>query len=59
MTRDLVVEWHGRRFVVELAPGGVAVTEEGVGPATPSARAAVVELALSQLLTERLRKGVR
>jgi len=59
MTRDLVVEWHGRRFLVEPIPGGVSVTEEGVGPATPAARAAVVDLALSQLLTERLRKGGR
>jgi len=59
MTRDLVVEWHGRRFLVEPIPGGGSVEEEGIGPATPAARAAVVELALSKLLTERQRKGGR
>lgn len=59
MTRDLVVEWRGRRFVVEPNPGGVAVTEEGTGQqATLLVWVAVVELALSQLLTERLRAGV-
>lgn len=59
MTRGMVVEWRGRRFLVEPIPGGVSVEEEGIGPATPAARAAVVDVALSQLLTERLRKGGR
>lgn len=59
MTRDLVVEWRGRRFVVEPNPGGVSVEEEGTGQqATLLVWVAVVELALSQLLTERLRAGV-
>lgn len=52
----LVVEWRGRSFLVDLAPGGVSVTEAGA-PATPAAREAVVELALSRLLSERARKA--